>query len=801
MQVANVGRPDVHPRLARLMALPAPAPAAAAHPQIGTAYLSPSLAFNLGLALHLRPLLHGHDQQHTAQQAGDEQQQAGQQQSVLAAFDQVLVQRYSLPDGLGLESENGRQRQQWHHLSQPGDEAAAVPVAAEVQVAVVRTPQAAVLHQQRVEQGDTASGNQKGWQTNGSEAADGAGNGGAATSGTQAAAGAAASSSAASGDADDAVAALQQWFLAATRVVSRGDILAVQRVRGCSGGSASSSELLPNLLPTLHAPARRPEAAPPELLYFKIVDFTLSGSATAAFAAVDVASTAVKLVGSCSSALPVGLPHYLALAGVAETATVGGAAEGLVAAASAGACCSSSGSGGSGGYVPSPALGVHALAAAAPSPRLPGAGPMLPAWRQLAQLLASALHPGTAGLPLRLAVLLHGPAGCGKRTAAGAAAAAVGVHLVSLSCHDVRAGAGAAERHTFEGLRAAFEAAAGYAPAVLLLRHFPALGDGAGHGGSGGASAQSYASRLGSVLAGCIRAHCSGSAVGGSEERQPVPPATGGHVVLVACAASADDVPPPLRRCFTHELALEAPDHAQRLSLLTGSLGGVPAGPGWAPDALQGSVAPPAAEVSAAAVLSETAQRLGGDGLEETALHTAGLLPRELRAVAADAAAAAALQALPPEAVLAAAVEEQQGAAPLDGGHGRPHDGAACAALQPALAPEHLAAAVDAVRQRSAIDIGGCGVDLLRAVPHLRLRREPSQLCGTTSPSSAPCLLCLPHHACRRTQDPQRAVGGCGGAARRQAGHPGHRWEAAHGCSALSQQCSRPVTCRWLSEH
>ena len=39
-------------------------------------------------------------------------------------------------------------------------------------------------------------------------------------------------------------------------------------------------------------------------------------------------------------------------------------------------------------------------------------------------------------------------------------------------------------------------------------------------------------------------------------------------MLVVACAESVEDVPAPLRRCFTHELALEAPDEVQRLVLL-----------------------------------------------------------------------------------------------------------------------------------------------------------------------------------------------------------------------------------------
>lgn len=39
-------------------------------------------------------------------------------------------------------------------------------------------------------------------------------------------------------------------------------------------------------------------------------------------------------------------------------------------------------------------------------------------------------------------------------------------------------------------------------------------------------------------------------------------------VIIVACVESAEDVAPSLRRCFTHELQVEAPDAPARKRLL-----------------------------------------------------------------------------------------------------------------------------------------------------------------------------------------------------------------------------------------
>lgn len=81
-----------------------------------------------------------------------------------------------------------------------------------------------------------------------------------------------------------------------------------------------------------------------------------------------------------------------------------------------------------------------------------------------------------------MAPLMVGPPGCGRATAAAAAAAALGIHLVPISCHELRGGgdAGAAARGAAAALEAAAAAAARFAPCVLLLRHLDVLAGGNG---------------------------------------------------------------------------------------------------------------------------------------------------------------------------------------------------------------------------------------------------------------------------------------------------------------------------------
>ena len=92
-----------------------------------------------------------------------------------------------------------------------------------------------------------------------------------------------------------------------------------------------------------------------------------------------------------------------------------------------------------------PVLGVHANAAWHPTPSLPGVcGPLQPTWRELAELVAPLLHPLAWDQGVRLGVLLAGPKGSGKVTAVRAVAAALGMHYIGFSCHELQVGGGGA---------------------------------------------------------------------------------------------------------------------------------------------------------------------------------------------------------------------------------------------------------------------------------------------------------------------------------------------------------------------
>lgn len=190
---------------------------------------------------------------------------------------------------------------------------------------------------------------------------------------------------------------------------------------------------------------------------------------------------------------------------------------------------------------------------------------------------------------------MHGPSGSGKSTAAHAAAAALGLHVVPYSCHEFN---GQADQVAASALRAAFQGARSFAPAVLLLQDFAALSDGNAPGRSHGpchmpnlvlyqvsllnmhwtvmgfadmqfdshaGGMQAPMLRLATVLSDCIEQCCkpAQSTVQNQEQVNGTQ-----LVILVACANSVEDVAAPLRRCFTHEIGLEAVDQDARLHLL-----------------------------------------------------------------------------------------------------------------------------------------------------------------------------------------------------------------------------------------
>eukprot|EP00854_Cymbomonas_tetramitiformis_P029577 gene29577-36856_t len=116
-------------------------------------------------------------------------------------------------------------------------------------------------------------------------------------------------------------------------------------------------------------------------------------------------------------------------------------------------------------------------------PKVPGEVPpavLCESASEVAGILSPALHAVGAQLRGRPAVLLAGPEGVGKRSCVEMAAAALGCHLVPLSCFELW---DETETKIAAAVAEAFASARRYAPAVLLLRDFEAIATAASSSG------------------------------------------------------------------------------------------------------------------------------------------------------------------------------------------------------------------------------------------------------------------------------------------------------------------------------
>ncbi|KAK9866056.1 hypothetical protein WJX84_008383 [Apatococcus fuscideae] len=364
--------------------------------------------------------------------------------------------------------------------------------------------------------------------------------------------------------------------------------------------------------------------------------------------AVDPHTTAVHMEGTCSSPLPVGAEFFKDANSSKEsssTCTGGGAI-----------------------------LGRSLAAAWHTQPCLPGLPYLLPAWRDIATILAPLVHQGARGRRVRVALLLAGPAGCGRTVAAAAAAAALGLHLIPFSCHDLSSAAGpqAQSKALALALRTAGETAADFSPALLLLRNFEALANSVdgdpGHPGEAGLlqlldelerlTASPESKKVGSQsIQTALDRHDKG-------DRR--------LVLVVACVFALADVPPLLRRIFTHEVEVEAPSLDERAHLLEGMLCQDPTAQSHVP------------------------------WLQDAAAQTAGLFPRDLRAAAADALAMAAVPG---------AISIDSGQITIDG-LPLPHSAESVHQLPPFLkvTAEHMEKALLGVKRRTATALGAPSV-------------------------------------------------------------------------------------------
>ncbi|KAH0876481.1 hypothetical protein HID58_063875 [Brassica napus] len=205
----------------------------------------------------------------------------------------------------------------------------------------------------------------------------------------------------------------------------------------------------------------------------------------------------------------------------------------------------------------------------------------------LASVLSPPLCPSALSSKLRVAVLLHGLPGCGKRTVVNYVARRLGLHVVEYSCHSLLA---SSERKTSTALAQTFNMARSliqlgeglcihchrFRPTILLLRHFDVFKNLGSQDGSQG-DRVGVASEIASVIRELTEPVSNGEYSSMEEESNDnsvsfVP------LLSIACCTSVDEVG-KFRghqvRCFSHEIRMSSLNDEQRSEMLSQSLQGV----------------------------------------------------------------------------------------------------------------------------------------------------------------------------------------------------------------------------------
>ncbi|THU50431.1 hypothetical protein C4D60_Mb06t20150 [Musa balbisiana] len=233
--------------------------------------------------------------------------------------------------------------------------------------------------------------------------------------------------------------------------------------------------------------------------------------------------------------------------------------------------------------------------------------------KKLTSILAPAICPSALLSRFRVSVFLYGSPGCGKRTVVRYVAQCLGLHVVEYSCYDLTE---SSDKKASAALTNAFKSASRYSPCLLLLRHFDVFTNLSSNEGS-----RSDQVGITSEIASVIREFT--EPLSENENSYPGKMANdasflveaeklNSRVFLVAAAGSSDGLQPQIRRCFSHEISMSPLNEAQRVSMLSRSLGG------------------------SIRTLDKT---IGDEFLKDIVSQTSGFMPRDIHALVADAGA------------------------------------------------------------------------------------------------------------------------------------------------------------------
>lgn len=227
--------------------------------------------------------------------------------------------------------------------------------------------------------------------------------------------------------------------------------------------------------------------------------------------------------------------------------------------------------------------------------------------KTLASILTPPLCPSSLSSKFRVAVLLHGLAGCGKRTVVHYVARRLGLHVVEYSCYDLMS---SSEKKLSEALAHAFNAAQRYSPTILLLRHFEVFRKISSQE-SLPSDQIGLATEVASILRECTQPDSDVEVSSSGEQQMNDALKVIGHrVLLVAVADSSEGLPAPIRRCFSHEVKMGSLNEDQRADMISQLL-------------------------QAASNVPEDTGMV--DLVKDLVAQTSGFMPRDIRALVADA--------------------------------------------------------------------------------------------------------------------------------------------------------------------
>ncbi|SCV73142.1 BQ2448_7067 [Microbotryum intermedium] len=166
---------------------------------------------------------------------------------------------------------------------------------------------------------------------------------------------------------------------------------------------------------------------------------------------------------------------------------------------------------------------------------------------RLLKYVKASLRPGTSAYDLHLTVLVKGAYGSGKRSLVKSVARVSGLHLLELDCYDL---IGESDVKTEGHLRARIDNALSCSPCIMLLRNIEAL------------ARKSQALETGQEPAmTTVLKECFAAARQGWK-------ASGFPVIIVATTSDIEKLPTGVLGLFKEEIAIEAPNEAERLTIL-----------------------------------------------------------------------------------------------------------------------------------------------------------------------------------------------------------------------------------------